>query len=35
MIRMARHDEPMQRTPMTPAGCENFFGEHLEERLLF
>ena len=33
VVRMTRHDEPVQRLPVTPASGEDFFREHLKERL--
>ena len=34
VIRVAGHDEPVQRLPVARAGGLDFLGEHLEERLL-
>ena len=32
VIRMARHDEPVQRAAVAPASRQDFFREHLEQR---
>src|SRR4051812_35112549 len=35
MIRVTRHDEPVERPPVARPGRANFLGENLEERFSF